>query len=48
VVVKGTTTGTITDNNGNFSLTNVLPTGTLVFSFVGMRGLRKWWLGIRM
>ena len=37
VVVKGTTTGTITDNNGNFSLTNVPPTGTLVFSFVGMR-----------
>jgi TonB-dependent starch-binding outer membrane protein SusC len=37
VVIKGTTTGTITGNDGNFSLTNVPPSGTLVFSFVGMR-----------
>jgi TonB-linked SusC/RagA family outer membrane protein len=36
VVVKGTTTGVITDNNGNYSL-NVPARGeALVFSFVGM------------
>lgn len=36
VVVKGSTIGTVTDNEGNYSLT--LPTGaeTLQFSFVGM------------
>ncbi|MFA5419407.1 MAG: TonB-dependent receptor, partial [Bacteroidales bacterium] len=37
VVVKGTTTGTITDADGTFSLTQVPGDGTLVFSFVGMR-----------
>lgn len=37
VVVKGTTSGTITDNNGNYQLGNVPANGTLVFSFVGMR-----------
>ena len=37
VVVKGKTTGTITDANGNFSLANVTPNVTLVFSFVGMK-----------
>lgn len=37
VVVKGTTNGTITDNNGNYSLSNVSETGTLQFSFVGMK-----------
>lgn len=36
VVVKGTTTGTVTDADGNFSLTNVPGDATLVFSFVGM------------
>ena len=36
VVVKGTTFGTITDIDGNYSLTNVPPDATLVFSFVGM------------
>ncbi len=36
VIVKGTTTGTITDGNGKYSLT--IPSGgkTLIFSFVGM------------
>jgi len=34
VTVKGTTIGTTTDNNGNFTLT-VPPTGTLVFSSIG-------------
>jgi TonB-linked SusC/RagA family outer membrane protein len=37
VVVKGTTHGTITDANGNYSLPNVPADGTLMFSFVGMR-----------
>lgn len=37
VVIKGTTTGTISDANGNYSLGNVSPNTTLVFSFVGMR-----------
>ncbi|MBV5348476.1 TonB-dependent receptor [bacterium] len=37
VVVKGTTTGTITDENGKFSLANVPANATLQFSFVGMK-----------
>ncbi|MBV5312743.1 MAG: TonB-dependent receptor [Prolixibacteraceae bacterium] len=39
VVVKGTTTGTITDANGNYSITNVPANATLQFSFVGMKTL---------
>ena len=37
VVVKGTTTGTITDIDGNFSLPNISPNSTLQFSFIGMK-----------
>jgi TonB-linked SusC/RagA family outer membrane protein len=37
VVVKGTTTGVITDNDGNFSLSNIPANATLQFSFVGMK-----------
>ena len=37
VVVKGTTTGVITDNNGNYSLANIPENATLQFSFVGMK-----------
>ncbi len=37
VVVKGTTKGTITDTDGNYSLSNVPEDATLIFSFVGMR-----------
>ncbi|MGQ8337774.1 TonB-dependent receptor [Sunxiuqinia sp. A32] len=37
IVVKGTTNGTITDFDGNYSLPNVAPDAILVFSFVGMR-----------
>lgn len=37
VVVKGTTIGTVTDADGNYSLSNVPPDATLVFSFVGMQ-----------
>lgn len=36
VTVKGTSSGTITDLDGNFSLMNVPPDATLSFSFVGM------------
>jgi len=38
VLVKGTTTGTVTDENGNYSLTTDL-NGTLVFSFTGFQTL---------
>jgi TonB-linked SusC/RagA family outer membrane protein len=38
VVVKGTTNGTISDANGNYSLSNVPENATLQFSFVGMKG----------
>ena len=36
-VVKGTTTGTVTDNDGKFSLSIPLDAKTLTFSFVGMK-----------
>jgi len=39
VVVKGTTLGTITDANGNYSISNVAGNATLQFSFVGMKSL---------
>ncbi|RIH67085.1 TonB-dependent receptor [Mariniphaga sediminis] len=37
VVVKGTTTGTITDSDGNYSINSVPDDATLQFSFVGMK-----------
>lgn len=37
IVIKETTTGTITDQNGNFTLPDVPGNATLVFSFVGMK-----------
>jgi len=37
VIVKGTTTGTITDANGNYILGNLPANATLQFSFVGMK-----------
>jgi TonB-linked SusC/RagA family outer membrane protein len=37
VIVKGTTTGMITDMDGNYSLINIPTEATLVFSFVGMK-----------
>jgi TonB-dependent starch-binding outer membrane protein SusC len=37
VVVKGTTSGTISDVDGRFELKTALPKGTLVFSFVGYK-----------
>ncbi len=35
IVVKGTTIGTISDVDGNYTLTNVKPNSTLVYSFIG-------------
>ncbi len=44
-IVKGTTNGTITDMDGNFTLNNVSG-GTLVISFIGYKTLEvsgvKW------
>ena len=37
VIVKGTTIGTVTNADGNYTVLNVPKGGTLVFSFVGMR-----------
>ena len=37
VTVKGTTNGTITDIDGNYSLSGVNPSSVLVFSFIGYK-----------
>ncbi len=37
VVLKGTTQGTITNNDGQYSLSNIPENATLLFSFVGMQ-----------
>jgi TonB-linked SusC/RagA family outer membrane protein len=37
VVLKGTINGTITDANGKFSLSNIPPSSSILFSFVGMK-----------
>jgi len=37
VVLKGTTTGVITDANGNYSLSNIPENAIVQFSFVGMK-----------
>jgi hypothetical protein len=39
IVVKGTTNGTVTDSNGNFTLSNIPANASLQFSFVGMKNL---------
>lgn len=36
VVIKGTTEGTITDMDGNYSIPGVTPDATLTFSYIGM------------
>ncbi|GAB1449968.1 TonB-dependent receptor [Draconibacterium sp.] len=36
VLIKGTTTGTVTNFDGEYTLTDIKPENTLVFSFVGM------------
>jgi TonB-linked SusC/RagA family outer membrane protein len=35
VIIKGTTQGTVTDGNGNYTISDVPAEGTLVFSFLG-------------
>ena len=37
IVVKGTTTGVITDNSGNYSLSNISEDAIIQFSFIGMK-----------
>ncbi len=37
IIIKGTTTGTITDFEGNFAIQDLPESATLVFSFVGMK-----------
>ncbi len=37
VLIKGTTQGTITDFDGNYTISNVPANGVLIFSFVGMK-----------
>jgi len=37
VVIKGTTTGTITDANGKYSLSNISANSIIQYSFVGMK-----------
>ncbi|MGX1930566.1 SusC/RagA family TonB-linked outer membrane protein [Flagellimonas sp. 2504JD4-2] len=37
IILKGTTIGVQTDFDGNYSLTNVDPSGILVFSYIGYR-----------
>lgn len=37
VIIDGTTSGTITDSDGNYTITNVPFGSTLIFSFVGMK-----------
>lgn len=39
IVLKGTTTGTVTDVNGEFYLDNVASDATLVFSFIGFENM---------
>jgi len=37
VVVDGTTVGTVTDTDGNFTLTSVPPTATITISYIGFK-----------
>ncbi len=41
ILVKGTTNGTVTDIDGNYTLSNVPDNGTLVFSYIGMNTLEE-------
>lgn len=36
IVIKGTTTGIVSDNEGKYSLSNIPANATLVYSFIGM------------
>jgi len=41
IVIKGTTNGTVSDANGNYSLSNVSENTSLLFSFIGMKTQEK-------
>lgn len=41
VAIKGTSTGTVTDFDGNYTLSNVSDDATLVFSYVGFTTLEE-------
>ncbi len=41
VLIKGTQTGTVTDGEGKYSMTNVNPGAVLVFSFIGYKAQEK-------
>ncbi len=41
IFLKGTSKGTVTDSDGNYSISDIPPKSTLVFSFVGMRTVEK-------
>ena len=41
IVIKGTTTGTITDTNGNYSFSDVTGNTSLLFSFIGMKAQER-------
>jgi TonB-linked SusC/RagA family outer membrane protein len=45
VVSKGTTTGTITDANGNYTLSDIQKGATLAFSFIGMKSMEVVYTG---
>lgn len=45
VVVKGTTNGTITDLNGEFSLSNITPGTTIQISYIGYKDIEMVWNG---
>ncbi len=45
VVIKGTSTGTITDENGVFEVKSAAKTGTLIFSFVGYKPFEQNYTG---
>ena len=47
ILAKGTTSGTVTDNNGNFKWTVPSGTKTLVFMFVGMKTVNVAYLVLR-
>ncbi len=41
VLVKGTSNGTVTDMDGNYTLNNVSRNATLIFSYIGMNTVEE-------
>ena len=42
IVIENTNIGTISSENGRFSITSTVSEPTLVFSFIGLSNLMKW------